>query len=107
MAYGGRTGISNLFLIESAIGRPYHGYYDGLAQMAAALLESVVKNHGFTDGNKRTAWLLTVTMIERSGHRLAIPDDEPVDDLVVGVADGSVGFDAAETWFRERLVPQK
>ncbi|TFL19549.1 type II toxin-antitoxin system death-on-curing family toxin [Jannaschia formosa] len=104
LSYGGRPGIVNLSLIESAIGRPYHGYYEGLAEMAAALLESMVKNHGFADGNKRTAWLLTEMMIRRSGHGLDIPTDEPVDDLVVAVAEGSVGFDGASTWFASRLV---
>ena len=56
------------------------------------MLNSVVGNHGFVDGSKRTAWLLVELLIDRSGWRLAIPDDEPVDDLVVAVAAGEIGF---------------
>ena len=105
ISYGGRPGVANLALIESAIGRPYHGYYDTIAQMAAALLESMVKNHGFTDGNKRTAWLLTVTFLDRSGYSLELMGDEHVDDLVVGIAEGSVSYAESVAWFDARLVP--
>ncbi|WP_298430504.1 type II toxin-antitoxin system death-on-curing family toxin [uncultured Jannaschia sp.] len=104
LSFGGRSGIVSLAMVESAIGRPYHGYYDSLADMAAALLESMVKNHGFADGNKRSAWLLTEMMIDRSGYRLDIPDDERVDDLVVALAEGSADFEEARTWFADRLA---
>jgi death on curing protein len=58
------------------------------------------------DGNKRTAWLLVETLIDRSGYRLDIPDDEPVDDLVWAVAAKEINFDNLVVWFRERLVKQ-
>ena len=76
-----------------------------MASKAAALLHSVVSNHGFVDGNKRTAWILVEIMIERSGYYLAIDDDEPVDDLVVEVARGTLDFEGLSLWFRERLRP--
>lgn len=50
----------------------------------------MVGNHGFADGNKRTAWLLVEILIDRSGYKLDIPDDEPVDDLVVAAAAGEI-----------------
>ncbi len=53
----------------------------------------MVSNHGFADGNKRTAWLLVEILIERSGYMLNIHDDEPVDDLVVAVANNDISFD--------------
>jgi death on curing protein len=46
----------------------------------------MASNHGFTDGNKRTAWLLTEILIDRSGYRLDIA--EPIDDLVVPLRPG-------------------
>tara|TARA_Y100001933_G_scaffold202057_1_gene203766 strand:- start:120 stop:326 length:207 start_codon:yes stop_codon:yes gene_type:complete len=64
----------------------------------------MVANHGFTDGNKRTAWLLVELLIARSGYVLTIPDDEPIDDLVVAVADGRMGFEALCAWFGPRLA---
>ena len=104
LTYGGRQGVSNLGLIESALGRPYSGYHRPIYRKSAALLESMVGNHGFVDGNKRTAWLVVEILIERSGYALAIDDDEPIDDLVVSVAEGSLGFEELSAWFKERLV---
>jgi death on curing protein len=66
----------------------------------------MVANHGFVDGNKRTAWLLTELLIDRSGYTLAIPDDAPIDDLVVAVAEGRTTFDDLVGWFRARLRRQ-
>jgi death-on-curing protein len=77
-----------------------------MAQKAAAILHSMVTTHGFVDGNKRTAWLLVETLIGRSGYRLNIPDDEPIDDLVVAVAAGQIGFAELVPWFKDRLTRQ-
>lgn len=74
-----------------------------MERKAAALLHSMVGNHGFIDGNKRTAWLLVEILVDRSGYLLDIPDDAPIDDLVVAVADGSLGFDALVGWFAGTL----
>jgi len=103
LTYGGRDGIGSLHLIESALGRPYSGYHRSLAAKSAALLESMVGNHGFVDGNKRTAWLLVELLILRSGHRLTLIGEERLDDFVVSVADGRIAFDAIERWFKARL----
>ena len=66
----------------------------------------MVNNHGFVDGNKRTAWLLVEVLIFRSGYQLDIPDDYPIDDLVVDVASGEIGFDDLIIWFRPLLIRQ-
>jgi len=107
LRFGGREGVSNLHLIESAIGRPYSGYHNSIAAKSAALLESVVNNHGFVDGKKRTAWILVEILIERSSYQLSIDDEEPIDDLVVSVAKGDLNFDDLLEWFAVRLVRSK
>lgn len=96
--------MTSLHLIESALARPYFGYHRSIAGKAAAVLHSMVGNHGFVDANKRTAWLLVEILVDRSGYRLDIPDDEPVDDLIVSVATGATGFQDLVRWFQERLV---
>ena len=63
-------GIVNLGLVESAIHRPYNGYYRRIERKAAALVESVAGNHGFADGNKRTTLILVHTLLTKSGYRL-------------------------------------
>ena len=67
LSYGGVEGIVSLGLIQSAIARPYSGYHRPIYRKAAALLHSLVQNHGFADGNKRTALITTLLMIDRSG----------------------------------------
>jgi death on curing protein len=104
LSYGGRTGILDINLIESAIGRPYSGYHRRISQKAAALLESLSRNHGFVDGNKRTALLVSLLMINRSGFDLQLTDNEQIDDIVVDVADGHMQFETLAGWFRERVI---
>ncbi|WP_373636899.1 Fic family protein [Yoonia sp. BS5-3] len=55
--------MTSLHLIESGLSRPYSGYHRFIYSKAAALLHSMINNHGFTDGNKRTAWLLVEILI--------------------------------------------
>lgn len=101
--YGGRPGVLSLGGIESAIARPYCGYFRPIDRKAAALLHGLVQNHGFVDGNKRTALLVTLLLIERSGYRLELAGGELIDDTVVSVADGSQGFEELCIWFADRL----
>ena len=91
-------------VIQSAIGRPYSGYHRSIARKAAALLHALVQNHGFVDGNKRTALLVTGLMTRRSGYRMFLQDDEHVDDIVVAIADGQMTFDELVLWMKSRLV---
>lgn len=52
--------MSNLHLIESALARAYTGYHRPISRKAAAVLQSMAGNHGFTDGNKLTGYRPTV-----------------------------------------------
>lgn len=104
LTYGGRAGVVSLDAIQSAIGRPYSGYYRAIHRKAAALLHALVQNHGFVDGNKRSALIVTLLMIERSGYRLNLDEGERIDDIVVSVAAGRLGFDALSGWFKQRLT---
>lgn len=54
--YGGAEGIRDMGAVESAVFRPQCGYYADLIEEACALLESLLINHPFVDGNKRTAF---------------------------------------------------
>ena len=54
--YGGAQGIRHQALLESAVFRPQVGYYNTIAEEAAALMESLANNLPFLDGNKRVAF---------------------------------------------------
>ena len=79
--FGGAPGIVNHSSILSAIGRPYNGYYRSIHRKAAALLESMAKNHGFVDGNKRTTLLIVTLFLNRSGYGLGDVDEQLNEDL--------------------------
>jgi death-on-curing protein len=103
LTYGGQAGVVSLDAIQSAIGRPYSGYHRAIHRKAAALLHALIQNHGFVDGNKRSALIVTLMMVERSGYQLHLDDAERIDDTVVSVADGKMGFDDLVEWFGMRL----
>ena len=99
---GGAAGILSRSAIESAIARPYHGYHARIHQKAAALVHGVVSNHGFVDGNKRTAVYLVELLSVRSGYRLAV-EDLVLADIITAVARGQMGYEELATWFKGRL----
>ena len=107
LSFGGRQGILSQAAIESAIGRPYTGYYRAIHKKAAALAQSVCCNHGFADGNKRTAVLLVDLLLDRSGYRLHARRGEDlnvaVEDTMVLIADGVLSFPEIEHWFKSRI----
>jgi death-on-curing protein len=66
--YGGSPGIRDAGALESALHRPQTGYYDTIVDEAAALLESLVQNHPFIDGNKRVAFAVVDVFLRINGH---------------------------------------
>lgn len=98
-ATGGEPGILNRGPIEAAIARARWGPFAGegdLAERAALLMRGIVSDHPFVDGNKRTAFEVADTFLERNGRPLEIGTDEGL-ALVVGLARGQVGItDLAE-----------
>ena len=57
--FGGQSGIRDPGLLDSALFRPQTDYYEDLAEMGAALFESLIMNHPFVDGKKRVAFFST------------------------------------------------
>ncbi len=78
--YGGAPGVRDAGALESALHRPQTGYYDSIIHEAAALLESLVQNHPFVDGNKRVAYAVADVFLRINGYSItaeshAIHDD--------------------------------
>jgi len=92
--YGGGLGVRDIGLLESAIGMPqvmFGGSYlhASLAEMAAAYLFHVVRNHPFLDGNKRVGLMAALVFLGLNGLELEAGEDE-LTELVLGVASGTV-----------------
>lgn len=86
--------VRDIGLLDAAIHRPAsvvfgREVYATLDIKAAALLESIVRNHPLVDGNKRLGWLSLVVFYGLNEIDLDCDDDEAY-DLVVGVASGAV-----------------
>ena len=107
---GGRDGILNWNLVASAIARPYSAYgnkilYRRIWDKAAALTESLAKNHGFVDGNKRTSLICLGILLERSGYTLSRnTTNNDIESIVLEVADSRIGYDDLVAWFTKRIV---
>lgn len=63
-------------------------------------MHGVATSHGFVDANKRTAWLLTDLLVERSGNSLELQEDDAIDDLVVNVVTGDMSESQLAQWIR-------
>ena len=103
LLFGGASGTLNQNSIRSALDRPYNGYFPDIHWKAAALLHSIVSNHGFADANKRTGFILMKLLIIRSGYELDVNDLE-VADTIVSVASGNTTFEDLAKWFQSNLV---
>ena len=93
--FGGDTGIRDLGLVESAIAQPQASYegqwlHDGLAEMAAAYLYSLVSNHAFVDGNKRIGVFAALQFLELNGYPIGGEYTRELTMLTLGVARGEV-----------------
>jgi death-on-curing protein len=95
--YGGATGIRDAGALESALHRPQTGYYDTIVHEAAALLESLVQNHPFVDGNKRVAFAVLDVFLRINGHALKADSKAIYDSLLEFLNNG--------TFDMEHLVP--
>lgn len=85
--YGGQDGIRDYNMLESAVGAPKSSFggkllYKTLPEMAAACFFSIINNHAFIDGNKRTAVMTAYVFIYMNGYELQVDEDELVDFAV-------------------------
>jgi len=95
--YGGAAGIRDAGALESALHRPQTGYYDTLVHEAAALMESLVQNHPFVDGNKPVAFAVVDVFLRINGH-LITADSKAIYDYIIKLFE-------ERTFDMEHLVP--
>lgn len=102
---GGRAGIYDFAMLHSAIERPKAQFnrkplYSTIWLMAGALLQSMVRNHPFEDGNKRTAYFTTKRFLFKNGYNLK-PDDRDVLKFVVEVDVKHTSTEDIAAWLRK------
>ena len=102
--FGGTPGIRDEGLLESALYRPQTGYYEDLAEMAAALFQSLLLNHAFLDGNKRAAFFVTDTFLRLNGWKLSVNAASAYDYIVGMLNAGDSSFDEILAWMKASLA---
>lgn len=109
--YGGSQGIRDQGSVESAIARPrasfndYEAYPD-IYSKAATLLEALIKNHGFIDGNKRTAISAVVIFFQKNNYDFVAGQKQLV-EFVVEVAEGRHNLDTISSWLKKNSQSAK
>ncbi|PZF85254.1 type II toxin-antitoxin system death-on-curing family toxin [Jiangella anatolica] len=95
--------LRDLGLLDSAVHRPQASMfgadaYPDLPTKAAALLESLARNHPLIDGNKRLAWAATVVFLLDNGMSLLDVDQDEAYDFVIAVAEGKLELAEMAAW---------
>ncbi len=101
--FGGSKGLRDAGALESAIMRPQLGYYEGLLDEAAALMESLAMNHPFVDGNKRTSFYSTDTFLRKNGRFIDCDNDEAYAFFMQLFATNSFRFSQLRAWLEEKV----
>ena len=105
--FGGSSGIRDVGLLESAIGRAQMAatYADlETVGVAAVLCHGILKNHAFVDGNKRTAYGALVMTLAAGGWRLEAQDME-IAERILEAAASQEGPESLQQWVRDRVRP--
>ncbi len=103
--FGGAGGLRDWGLLDSALNRLRATFdekdlYPDIFTKAAALGHSLILNHPFVDGNKRTAWEAMHTFIEENGYSLQAEHDEII-ELMLKIEDKSLGVDQITSWLQD------
>ena len=104
--FGGPAGVRDLGLLDSALHRPRTGYYADLAEMAAALFESLLMNHPFVDGNKRIAFFATDVFLRMNGWRIVADADDAHRFLIDLLEHRTADFAHLLPWLRAHARPR-
>jgi len=104
--FGGRPGVRDLGLVESAVHRPQSGYYETLSLQAAALLQSFALNHAFVDGNKRIAFAATAVFLNVNGFRIEVDASEGERFIIREVIRGKCDLKLIAEWLESRMRPK-
>lgn len=108
---GGSHGIRDIALLQSAVARPMATFdnkdlYPDLFSKSAALMHSVIKNHPFADGNKRTAITVASIFLLRNGYNLKTSNKE-LERFTLKVTNEHIELQEIAGWFKKHSAKIK
>lgn len=106
--HGGGNGVRDMGGLESAIARPFQTYggeylYTSTFERAAAIGESIIMNHPFVDGNKRTGYVLMETTLRLEAIKINAADEE-LYSFIINISTGIIHFDEIVSWLKENTT---
>jgi len=106
--YGGADEIRDLGLLESAIARPFQTFdardlYLTALEKAASLDESLIINHPFIDGNKRTGMAAMYALLINYGFKLTVPSSEFY-NIIISISTGELHFEQIVEWLKTSTI---
>ena len=106
--FGGIHGLRDNDMLESALSRPFQTFdgrelYPTIEEKAAAILESLLLNHSFIDGNKRTGYTLFRLLLLSEKKDIDYSIDERY-EFVVSIASGKIKYNKILEWIKGRVI---
>ncbi len=109
--FGGLRGIRDVRLLESALSRPFQTFdgvelHQGIIPKAASLIESLLNNHPFVDGNKRLGYVIMRLFLLESGMDLFATQSEKY-DFVIEIVSNKLSFEGICKWLEIHTMKRK
>jgi death-on-curing protein len=105
--HGGLSGVRDAGALASALGRPKNKFAyaePDIFDLAAAYGFGIATNHPFADGNKRTAYVVSVLFLALNGYRVEASQDEKYRTFL-DLAAGNLAEESLAAWFRAHCLP--
>jgi death-on-curing protein len=105
---GGALGVRDLGALQSALAQPRMTFggedlYPTLVDKAAAVGFSIVMNHPFVDGNKRTGHAAMETFLVLNGLEISASVDEQ-EQVILALASGNSGRESFVEWLKKHIT---
>ncbi len=105
--FGGAKGIRDYRALDAALKRPFATFdqrdlYPTAVEKAAAIMESILLNHPFLDGNKRTGYVLMRLLLLQANQDITADQDEKF-SFVISIAKGKRTFEGIKEWIEAHL----
>jgi death-on-curing protein len=108
--HGGKTGLRDNGLLESALARPkqHKAYSESpcILEMATLYTDGIIRNHPFADGNKRTGFVTGVLFLELTGFEFNASEEDAT-QAVISLAAGALDEAGYTAWLRSNTKPRK